>query len=183
MDIYLEGGNHLRNPMKRFLRCAVNPDNPQSVVLDVVPCGSGDRAITRFGKARSSSLLLIDSEGEDIATLSSRVAERTRLVDAAGRAFFMVQCMEAWFLADRQTLIGYFSDGINQNPISRNHNVEQIAEPDDGIRDATRRCRKGRYNKTTHAAALLNQLNPTAVYNACPNFALLVDFLRGDAGS
>ena len=181
MDIYLEGGNHLRNPMKGFLRRAVNPNYPQSVVLDVVPCRSRDRAISRFGKAQPGSLLLIDSEGEDIATLSSRVAERTRVADAAGRAFFMVQCMEAWFLADRQALIGYFSDGINENPLSRNYNVEQIAEPDDGIRNATRRCRKGQYNKTTHAVDLLAMINPQAVYDACPNFRSLIDFLRGSA--
>ena len=185
MDIYLEGGNHLRNPMKGFLRRAVNSDNPQSVELDVVPCQSRDRALSRFGKAQPGSLLLIDSEGEDIATLSSRVSERTRLADAAERAFFMVQFMESWFLADRNTLTEYFGAGFRANALPRNPNIEDISKQDveHGLRDATRNCAKRRYLKVRDDARLLGLLNPTAVYDACPNFADLIDFLRGDAAS
>ena len=47
---------------------------------------------------------------------------------------------------------------------------------------ATQGTPKGEYDKTNHAPALLNQLNPAAVYTACPNFASLVDFLRGNVG-
>ena len=51
-----------------------------------------------------------------------------------------------------------------------------------GLREATQDTPKGEYDKTDHAPELLNELNPTAVYQACPNFARLIDFLRGDAG-
>ena len=92
----------------------------------------------------------------------------------------MVQLMESWFLADRPMLDTYYGHGFNVRRLPANPNIENISKPDveRGLHDATRGCRKGAYNKTTHATDLLNLLNPTAVYAACPNFARLVDFLR-----
>ncbi len=91
----------------------------------------------------------------------------------------MVQLMEAWFLADRETLTGYFGNGFRVNSLPRNPNIENIPRQDvlSGLHSATRECRKGTYNKTNHAAALLNQINPEAVYSVCPNFTLLIDHL------
>ena len=122
-------------------------------------------------------MLLIDSEGVLSTQLVNRVSGQ---IGADNRVFFMVQLMEAWFLADRPTLEAYYGRDFNVGILPNNPNVEDIPKPDveQGLRNATRRCRKGAYNKTTHAIALLNRLNPAAVYNACPNFALLIDHIR-----
>ena len=176
MHVYLEGGRRLRNPMKMFLRNAVSTVHRQSVALDVEPCGSRDNAIRRCAND-VGSLLLIDSEGEDLPQLIDRVGAR---IGSAGRAFFMVQLMEAWFLADRQALAAYYGRGFNTGSLPANRNVEEILKSDveDGLRNATRLTGKGAYHKGEHSPDLLSQLNPSAVYNACSNFAGLIDFLR-----
>ena len=127
-------------------------------------------------------MLLIDSEG----TVSTRLVDRVNgRIGRNNRAFFMVQLMEAWFLADRETLTGYFGSRFRVNSLPRNPNVEEIPKQDvlDGLHSATRECGRGVYNKTNHAAELLEQLNPAAVYDACPNFRRLIDFLSSDAGA
>ena len=180
MNVYLEGGPLLRPAMKDFLLRAVNATHRQSVDLNVVPCGSGDDAIRKC-RRDSNAVLLIDSEGELSIQLSERVAGQ---IGPDNHPFFMVQLMEAWLLADRSALETYYGGGFAPSRLPANPNVEDIPKSDveRGLRDATRRCRKGAYNKTTHTAALLNQINPAAVYQACPNFARLIDFLREGAG-
>ncbi len=176
MNVYLEGGPLLRPAMKAFLLRAVNAIRRQSVDLNIVPCGSGDDAIRKCSRD-SDALLLIDSEGPLSTDLTGRIS---RQVGSDNHAFFMVQLMEAWFLADRPTLETYYGSEFIPGRLPANPNTEDIPKLDveRGLRDATRRCRKGAYNKTTHATALLNLLNPAAVYRACPNFARLIDFLR-----
>lgn len=180
MNVYLEGGTHLRRPMRNFLRRAVDRD----IHIDVVACRSRDRAIARFRRVPSDSLLLIDSEGDDINSLRQLVASRTHVANATDRTFFMVQLMEAWFLADRQALEAYYGQSFNTGRLPGNRQPEQIPKRDveQGLRSATAGTLKGAYDKTDHAVELLVQLNPAAVYNACPNFARLIDFLRGQAG-
>ena len=92
----------------------------------------------------------------------------------------MVQLMEAWFLADREALQGYYGPRFNNNVLPNNPQPERVLKGDvlDRLREATRGTPKRVYDKTAHAPVLLNRLNPAAVYNACPNFALLVDHLR-----
>ena len=171
MILYLEGGNHLRPPMAQFIRRATGP-----IDLKIQPCGSGSNAVQECAKDRDS-LLLIDSEGENLSQLTQQVASQ---IGPDNRPFFMVQKMEAWFVADRQTLANYFGPGFRANALPPNANVENVStrEIDDALRNATRNCAKQGYSKGRDDVGLLNRLNPTAVYNACPNFKLLVDHLR-----
>lgn len=176
MLVYLKGNRRLRNPMKTFLRNAVSSIHHQTIALDVEPSGSRDDAIRRCARD-AGSLLLIDSEGEDLQRLTDRAAAQ---IGAAGRAFFMVQLMEAWFLTDRQALAAYYGRRFNAGNLPANPSAEDIPKQDveDGLRNATRRSSKGTYNKGEHARDLLAKINPAAVYHACPNFALLIDHLR-----
>ena len=179
MNVYLEGGPLLRPTMKTLLLRAVNTIYRQSVVLNVIPCGSGDDAIRKCSRD-SNAVLLIDSEG----VLTTQLAEGVnRQVGGNHNVFFMVQLMESWFLADQPMLESYYGRGFSVRSLPANPNIEDIPKLDveRGLRNATRRCSKGAYSKTTHAPDLLNQLDPTTVYNACPNFALLIDYLRVQA--
>ena len=171
MRLYLEGSSKLRAPMSQFIRKATG-----RVDLKVVPCGSRDDAIKRCAKG-SDSLLLIDSEGEVSSQLNERVASQ---IGRANYAFFMVQLMESWFLADRQTLQTYYGRGFNVRRLPTNQDIEAIPKGDaeNGLRGATRDCAKGAYDKSAHAPDLLVQMNPSTVYNACPNFRHLIDFLH-----
>ena len=172
--LYIEGGNHLRGPMAQFIRRATGLIN-----LKIRPCRSGNDAINKCSKD-TNALLLIDSEGEDISRLTQSVKSQ---IGSTNSIFFMVQLMEAWFLADRQALSAYYGQGFNANSLPNNPNIEDVLKRDveADLRNATRQSRKGAYHKGKHASGLLGWIDPTAVYNACPNFALLVDFLRRQA--
>ena len=126
----------------------------------------------------ADALLLIDSEGEELRYLTSRIRSQ---IGALDRAFFMVQKMEAWFIADRNALRNHFGAGFRESALPRNRNVEEvpIQDIDNALRNAARDCAKQRYSKGRDDVGLLNQLNPNTVYDACPNFALLIDHLRG----
>lgn len=176
MILYLEGGNHLRPPMAQFIRRATGP-----IDLKIQPCGSGDNAIEECAKD-GDGLLLIDSEGEDLQQLTQRVASQ---IGAANRAFFMVQKMEAWFMADRNALRNHFGAGFRESALPPNRNIEEVSiqDIDNALRNATRDCAKQRYRKGRDDVGLLNLLNPTAVYNACPNFRHLIDHLSTEAGA
>ena len=160
--------------MAQFLRRAAG-----SVNLTVWPSGSAESAISNCARDRDS-LLLIDSEGADLVELNARVTAR---IGQRDRVFFMVQLMETWFLADQQTLQDYYGRGFNARQLPANPRLENIPKDDviNGLRAATRECNKRAYHKGKHAPDLLNQLNPTAVYSACPNFALLIDHIREHA--
>lgn len=173
MMIYMEGSHHLRRPMRQFIRKAVG----RTLEIDIKPCGSGNDAIKECRKD-AGALLLIDAEG----TMSQQLVERVSAqIGRGNRPFFMVQLMEAWFLADRATLAGYFGAGFRENALPGNPNVEGIPKQDvlNGLGEATRGTRKGRYSKGAHDADLLRRIDASAVYDACPHFAGLVDFLRG----
>ena len=176
MNVYLEGGRLLRPAMKTFLQRAVDTIHHLPVVLNVIPCGSGDDAIRKCAKD-SNAVLLIDSEGPLSTQLTNRVSAQ---IGGSNHAFFMVELMEAWFLADQRALADYFGNEFNGNPLPGNRNVEEIPKQRvlNVLHSATRRCRKGAYNKTTHVTALLDQINPAFVYAACPNFALLINHIR-----
>ena len=176
MAVYVEGHRRLRVPMKSFLRNSVMAIHNQSIDLNVEPCGSGEDAIKRCVKD-TGSILLIDSEGEVSRELIDRV---TAQIGNTNRPFFMVQLMEAWFIADRNTLADYFGAGFRNSALPQNPNVEDIPKQDieNGLRNATRGCAKQHYAKGRDDVRLLERLNPTTVYNTCPNFALLINHLR-----
>ncbi len=171
MRLYLEGNRRLRAPMSQFIRKATGP-----IKLEITPCGSADDAI-KLCADDTDAALVIDSEGEDLNALEIRVKSR---MSPSNHAFFMVQLMEAWFLADHDNLATYYGRGFNGQQLPANPNVETILKIDvqRGLRDATRNCLKGAYHKGKHSPELLGQLDPARVYDACPNFARLVDYLR-----
>ena len=189
MNIYLEGGRHLRREMKGFLRRAAGSD----AAIEVLACGSRESAIARFAKDPTTGVLLVDSEGENLAELVKRIAALAGSTAASNRAFFMVPMMEAWFLADQRlddqhpagqpALAAHFGRGFNPRLLPRNAEVEQIPKEDveSRLHDATSNSAKGPYAKGSDDASLLALIDPVAVAQACPHFACLVDFLRVNA--
>ena len=157
----------------------------------IIACGSRDRAYDRFCTAQRNAqanefiVLLVDSE-EGVergvgpwAFLKRR--DNWSRPDGTNddNVHLMVQCMEAWFLADRDTLAHFFGDGFNANPLPNRPDVENIPKSDlyDALKRATQASRKGKYGKGRHSFDLLAQLDPQKVTQASPYAKRLVDIL------
>jgi hypothetical protein len=92
----------------------------------------------------------------------------------------MVQCMEAWFLADKDTLAAFFGNGFNRGALPSNPVIEDVAKLDvmNGLKAATRHCgKKGEYGKGRHSFEILARIDPARVTAASPHAKRLVETL------
>lgn len=91
----------------------------------------------------------------------------------------MVQCTEAWFLADPEALSRYYQQGFHEGALPCQPEVEQISKVDilSRLDRATRRTRKGRYHKTSHAFDLLARIDPDKVCAVSPHARRLREVL------
>ena len=162
----------------------------------VVPSGGRQEAFDDFRHAidgRENNrlfVLLVDSEGP--VAEDSDAWGHVRRQDGWAKperaedhnAHLMVQCMEAWFFADKDCLEAFFGRGFNGNALSRNPNIEEIPKNDllAGLKNATRQCRpKGEYAKGRHGFAVLAETDPAKVLNASPHAKSLVETLMAHA--
>src|SRR5271165_3279679 len=109
--IYYEGADELREGFRSFLREieTANEGHPPKCIA-----GRGrEQAIADFQKAlrkhsEALNLLLIDSDGPDTGRLFETICQPRRVPEALkDRVFWMVECMESWFLADVEALNRY----------------------------------------------------------------------------
>ena len=141
-------------------------------------------------RADDSVVLLVDSEGP-VATGAGpwqHLKDRDDWDKPAGatddHVHLMVQCMEAWFLADRAALAGYFGNGFSENSLPRRRDVEEISKQDleSGLNAATRNSRpKGAYRKGRDSFSILADLDPDKVANASPHAEHFLETLRACA--
>lgn len=160
----------------------------------IVACGSRDSAFDRFRTAvRGKSgnqfvMLLVDSE-EGVAESDGpwqHVRKRDNWTQPASAAddslCLMVQCMEAWFVADRECLRAYCGPGFNAGRLPGTREVERIAKADlyTALDGATRNCNKGKYtkNKGRHSFRILATVDPDKVAVASPHARRLLQTLR-----
>lgn len=134
-------------------------------------------------------ILLVDSEepvsGSSVWEHLQRRDKWTRPAGIADEnAHLMVQCMEAWFLADKATLAAFFGNGFNENALPRRAEVEDVSKNQllDSIENATRLCKtKGKYSKGQHSFLLLGQVDPEKVTAVSPYARRLIDTLKNKA--
>lgn len=201
VKIYIEGGGdaaslraECRKGFAEFLEKAgfKRPKKPS-----VVACGSRNDAFDSFCTAISQgecAFLLVDSE--DIVDAAhqqgnpdqwkpwSHLKQRdnwNKPVNATDAdCHLMVQCMEAWFIADRQTLTSFFGQRFKGNLIPNAANpIESIGKQQlyTSLANATRDCQKGQYGKGPHSFKLLALINPTNITTASPWAKRLIDTL------
>lgn len=199
VKVYVEGGGDskdLRTRCRRgfssfFERATLAGRMPQ-----VIACGGRGTAFDKFRTARRSRradefiVLLVDSE--DPVAEGSGTWEHLAVRDGWDtppevgdeHAHLMVQCMEAWFLADREALAAFFGQGFNHNVLPSREEIEEVAKNDvlDGLRNATRRSRKGEYGKGSHSFDVLERIDPAKVLAVSPHAKCLIDTLREKAG-
>ena len=164
VKVYVEGGGEsksLRTKCRQGLSAFFEKANLVGRMPRIIACGGRDSAYDKFCIALRSRnaeefiVLLVDSEGP-VADGSGpwlHLSTRDRWTkpdDATDEnGHLMVQCMEAWFLADKDSLAAYFDQGFNPNALTGRSDIENVAKRDvlEGLRRATRQCKKGEYGK------------------------------------
>lgn len=83
----------------------------------------------------------------------------------------MVECMEAWFLADRETLKRFFGKDFHENSLpAKGATVEGVTKGAiyGSLSNATKKCQKGEYGKGAHSFHILKEISPAHVELASP---------------
>lgn len=184
MRLYVEGGGdaHIlkvscRKGFSEFLKKAgLGGHMPR-----IVACGSRMNAYRDFCIALTHgepAMLLVDSE-DPVITTSPPWQPWQHLLNRPGdkwqppagsddnHCHLMVQCMEAWFLADRQKLETFFGQGFNARVLPEiTNSIEGISRSEiyRSLADATRNCKtKAAYGKGEHSFKLLALIDPAKV--------------------
>lgn len=193
IEIYVEGGGLTRALSQKcrhgfsefFRKVGLKGRMPR-----VFASGSREDAFKDFRTAlrtageRDFIVLLVDSEVPvkfDTWKHLKAFGNWDRPTGAADeQVHLMVQCMEAWFLADREKLAAYFGNSFSQNALPARLNIEHIAKRDvlKGLENATRSCPKGKYDKGRHSFDLLAQIAPLKVATASRHANRLVNTLK-----
>ena len=197
--LYVEGGGD-RNPSKTKCRQAFRAFLLNAGLEGRLPrifaSGGRQQAYDDFRHALGGSrdddrvVLLVDSEGpvdKDTGPWQ-HLKDRDSWDKPDGadddHVHLMVQCMEAWFLADRAALARYFGNGFSDNSLPRRAKVEEVSKQDleHRLNAATRNSRpKGAYQKGRDSFAILAELDPDKVASASPHAKRFLDTLRTGA--
>lgn len=190
--ICIEGGGNeaytLRNCKSAFVRYCEKVVAPMRMPR-IVACGSRDEAYSDFTASLAKGdydlvALLVDSEDPVQTALAIdhlRRRDHWRLPQtSAQQIFLMTQCMESWFLADKNTLEEYYGPSFRRNSLPGQTNVEAIpkARVLSSIEHASAPCQKRSYHKSNHGFAILALIDPRLVERASQHAMLFNDFLR-----
>lgn len=181
--IYVEGGGdgkeskaQLRQGFSQFLNDLRNVARSKGIRWQIIACGPRNAAFRNFQHAledhpHAFNVLLVDAEapvnGPPLKHLNYRDGWRTSGL-ADEQCHLMVQIMEAWLIADVETLRRFYGQGFNSNHIPNNPNVENISKQTlvSALKVATQNTTKGEYHKIRHGPKILAQLNVSKVRNA-----------------
>jgi Domain of unknown function (DUF4276) len=99
--------------------------------------------------------------------------------DLAEQVHLMVQCMEAWIVADPEALTRFYKQNFNANRLSKRLNLEEESKADilAGLESATDSTQKGRYAKIRHASQLLAAIDPEKIARRCLRFRIFREWL------
>ena len=195
VTIFVEGGGDTRlqqRDCRKGFREFFNKLTIKSS-LTIIACGGRKNAYDSFciglknTKNNEYCLLLVDSEAPvNTQTVWQHVylreGDKWQKPDKATEEHlhFMIECMEAWFMADKQTLISYYGQGFNQNALSQNANIEAISKQDlyATLNNATRKTAKGAYSKGGHSFEILSKIDANKVIVNSPYAQRLLDTLQ-----
>jgi hypothetical protein len=190
--VYVEGGfegstkTNCRKAFSTFLAKVVGPGS-----FKVIASGSRAQAFQDFCSALRQhsgdyNILLVDSETAVTTRpwqhLQDREGDNWPKPDGVGddQAHLMVQVMEAWFLADHETLATYYKQGFLRNSLPRQRNIERIDKKTvfERLSHASKGTQKGPYHKTRHGFELLELIDPALVRAASSHAADLFAVLQ-----
>lgn len=193
MKLYVEGGGDAntlktscREGFSRFITKAGVKKRPR-----VVACGSRRDAYESFCTAIANgeeAMLLVDSEAAISSGCQNGEPENwspwAHLKQRPGDGWdkpnkaqerdchLMVQVMESWFLADRETLKSFFGQYFKENQLPPATRAVEDVPKDDvyrALQNATADCKtKAPYGKGEHSFKLLAAIDPAKIVDALP---------------
>ncbi|WP_298202120.1 DUF4276 family protein [Desulfosporosinus sp.] len=199
VKIYVEGGgngNHVLNSecrkafKKFFEKAGLSKRLPR-----VIPCGRRNGAYDDF----CTALKCVDRTGDRVFLLvDSEDAVQTAFMEnpwghllerdgwevpsgaSSEQVHLMVECMENWFLADKEALRTFFGQGFRANSLPNNPNIEKVTKPDvlDCLGKASRETQKGQYGKGAHSFKILEIIDARKVLDVSPSAQRLINELK-----
>jgi hypothetical protein len=185
--IYMEGGGDssstktaLRQGMECFLDSLKKKARLKSLSWKLVCCGGRQQAFDAFMNAKRQGdmlvvVLLVDAESPVTAVDARAHLSARDAWDLNGAInttiHLMTQTMEAWIVADPETLGQYYGQRFEKNALPRAQNLELVekAAVAAALNKATRNTKKGIYHKIRHASELLARIDPKKVRQRCPS--------------
>jgi hypothetical protein len=192
--LFVEGGgnsNDLKTECRHGFSVFLEKAGLKGKMPRIVACGGREQAFDRFVTAvkhGESALLLVDSEtliatdcqigsnktGKPWAHLKNRQGDNWDQPDNASDddCHLMAQCMESWFIADRETLKAFFGTGFNEDALPSPQNPVELVDKAQiykSLIEATKSCgTKKPYGKGEHSFKVLAQIDPAKVIAASP---------------
>jgi len=183
--IYIEGGGEgkntkalIRQGFSSFFKELVQVVQSKKIKWNITLCGSRNNAFRDFKNALAAHpdafvILLVDSEAPVVKQSPWEHLKLRDNWDSPGvddtHCYLMVQAMEAWFMADIDTLKNFYGQGFKENAIPKKSNVETIEKDllERSLKAASRDTKsKGEYQKIQHASKLLEMLDVDKVRKA-----------------
>ena len=164
--IYFEGDDQLREGFRAFFGELI----AGGLHLKLIAGGAGSRTIADFQLALKKhadelNVLLIDSEGPFHERLFEEKCQTQGIAPGhKKKVFWMVQCMESWFLADHAALQECFGRDLRESALRGNPRIEEIPKAD--VLGRLKAATQGKYHKTRHAPALLKMIDSERVKQA-----------------
>jgi hypothetical protein len=99
--------------------------------------------------------------------------------DLAARVHLMVQCMEAWIVADPDAMGGFYKKDFKKESLPKRENLEDEPKADlyEKLKKATESTAKKEYGKIKHASKLLETIDPEKISERCPRFGIFRSWL------
>jgi len=184
--IYAEGGGGgkdskaaIRRGFGEFLRQLRALARDRRIRWNIIACGPRNAAFDAFETALRThaaafNVLLVDAEGAVNQTPWGHLQERDGWNHphvADDHCHLMVQMMEAWFVADIDTLESFYGNGFRRQAIPVRNEVEAIDKAilETALQNATRDSRKGPYHKIRHGSKLLCLIDSQIVRSKAPH--------------
>lgn len=171
--IYVEGGGTtqlLQSELRQGFQSLFKSAGFAGKLPKVVASGSRNEAYEDFAtafkniKSGEKILLLVDSE--EIVTTSTKwdhvvLRDSWTKLGSEENIFFMVVCMESWFLADTTGVGDFFGQNFDASKLPKNVDREAIDKKQlyDGLKKATKKTSKGEYGKGQHSFKILTHLD------------------------
>ncbi|GHV83241.1 hypothetical protein AGMMS50212_05810 [Spirochaetia bacterium] len=193
--LFVEGGgnnNDLKTECRHGFSAFLEKAGLKGKMPRIVACGGREQAFDRFSTAirnNEAAILLIDSEAP-IAEVNQNDKDKkkwkpwTHLKTRPGDLWekpakaseidchLMVQCMESWFIADREVLKEFFGKGFNESVLPPVQNPVELLDKIQvykSLADATKNCEPKRpYGKGEHSFKILALIDPAKVTAASP---------------
>ena len=181
--IYIEGGRTgkqsqilFRKGFGKFFHDLKSSAKAKQIKFRVSPCGSRNNTYDDFiiglkYNTDAFNVLLVDSESPVTTSPWEHLKNQDNWYLSKShneQCHLMVQMMESWLIADKDSLKTFYGQDFNENAIPANPNVEEISKRDveSSLKVATRNTQKGRYHKIHHGPKLLERLDVQKVRNA-----------------